>query len=60
VEARVIGERGSTDGIVRLVYEDELGQYVLDADEEMVREVWLLPADEAFLVDALPGPAELH
>ncbi len=42
MEARLIGEREFTDGIVRLVYEDDQGQYVLDADGQPVRGVWLL------------------
>ncbi len=51
MEARVIGDREFTDGIVRQVYEDDQGQYVLDADGEMVRGVWLLPPDEALIVE---------
>jgi predicted RNA-binding protein YlxR (DUF448 family) len=51
VEARVVGEREFTDAIVRLVYEDDQGQYVLDPDGEMVRGVWLLPPDEALIVE---------
>jgi hypothetical protein len=60
MDTRVIGEREFTDGIVRHVHEDDQGQYVLDADGEIVRGVWLLPPDEAFLVDASPGPEEQH
>jgi hypothetical protein len=51
MEARVIGEREFTDGVVRPVYEDNKGQYVLDADGEMVRGVWLLPPDDAMIVE---------
>jgi hypothetical protein len=60
MDARVIGEREFTDGVVRRVYEDDQGQYVLDADGEIVRGVWLLPADEAFMVETLPGPEQSH
>jgi hypothetical protein len=49
--SRVVGEREFTDGVVRLVYEDDQGQYVLDADAEMVRGVWLLPPDDATIVE---------
>jgi predicted RNA-binding protein YlxR (DUF448 family) len=50
MDARVIGEREFTDGVVRLVYEDDQGQYVLDPDGKMVRGVWLLPPDEPLIV----------
>jgi hypothetical protein len=51
VEARIIGEREFTDGVVRLVYEYDQGQYAQGPHGEMVRGVWLLPPDDAVFVD---------
>ena len=35
-----------TDGEKRPVFEDAAGQYVFDGEEEKVRGVWFIPADE--------------
>jgi hypothetical protein len=38
-----------TDGVMRPVYEDERGQYVIDDDECKVRGVWYIPHEECIL-----------
>jgi hypothetical protein len=45
--AKVTGKRHFVDGEVRVVYEDERGQFVLDDDIEPVYGVWILPPAEA-------------
>jgi hypothetical protein len=45
-------------GIMRPVYEDAVGQYVIDDDGEQVRGVWFIPpneADEATIVQVGPS-----
>ena len=42
-----------SDGVTRLVYEDALGQYVLDEQGEPTYGVWYVPPQE---LDAMFGP----
>ncbi len=44
---RIVGKVRFTDGTVRVVYQDEHGQFVLDDDFEPFYGVWILPAEEA-------------
>jgi|GEM_PF-2462115 len=44
---RVVGKVRFIDGVVRVVYEDERGQFVLDDDFEPLYCVWILPAEDA-------------
>jgi hypothetical protein len=54
---RYIGRRRFVDGEVQTVYEDELGQFVLDDNRETVYGVWLAPdeqVDESITVTVTP------
>lgn len=42
-----------TDGTRRPVYQDNRGQYVVDADGTRVRGVWFIPRDEDCAVPAV-------
>jgi hypothetical protein len=54
---RVIGQRRFTDGVTRLVYEDERGQYIVE-DGKRIDGVWMPPqeeeADVPLVLDANP------
>ena len=45
-----------TDGVMRPVYEDERGQFVVDADECRIRGLWYLPRDEYDPPTVVLGP----
>ncbi len=52
-DPRVIGRRRFLDGVDRLVYETPEGrQYISGFDGEPVYGQWLMPADEAVVVEA--------
>ena len=49
------------DGVMRAVYEDACGQYVIDSDGCRVRGVWFIPRDECdspIVVHAAAEPAD--
>jgi hypothetical protein len=51
---RFIGKRRFVDGEVRLVFQDERGQHVLDEDGEPAYGIWILadeePVDEPIIL----------
>jgi hypothetical protein len=52
---RPVGRVPFVDGVTRVVYEDPDGrQWVTGYEGERVYGVWLLPADEAVVVEAPP------
>jgi hypothetical protein len=50
-DSRIIGRVTFVDGVTRDVYEDADGQqWVIGYDGDRVYGLWLLPADQAFIV----------
>jgi hypothetical protein len=43
---KFVGKRRFTDGEIRIVYQDERGQFVLDEDLEPVYGVWIFGAQD--------------
>jgi hypothetical protein len=50
-ESRIIGRRLFTDGVERDVREARDGRQYVEDDGELVYGHWLLPADEAVIVE---------